>query len=281
MLLWCQVSTLCVAAGGPHTATASPAPWPWCSNWEGGVVALRSLDIAPALLPPAVRAALGGTREVLLCTARPLFLAVSPISTRLLWHGSCRRFGLADAATHTAEDGEEDDCFFENAQLCPSQARKELLFCCLFSTWLSLLASCLPAALLPAPLPGSCAWGCRPALQPPVMLPARLALRLPASLCIASCEYSGSWPALWPHQSPWPALPAARRPPSGWSTLLGQTGCSCLSCGRSLLALGLWARCCWPPWLPSQRRWRPRAAACHPPCCSAVAARWAQCRERG
>ncbi|KAL4433073.1 hypothetical protein ABPG77_006500 [Micractinium sp. CCAP 211/92] len=97
------------------------------SNWEGGVVALRSLDIAFALVPPGVRATLGVTRDVLLCTARPLFLDISPTSTRLLWHGSCRRFGLADAATHTAEDGAEDDCFFENAQLCPSQAPQWLI----------------------------------------------------------------------------------------------------------------------------------------------------------
>ena len=51
------------------------------------MVALRVLDLAPALLPPPGPGQpprqLG--RELLLAAARPLFLAPSPTSTRLLW----------------------------------------------------------------------------------------------------------------------------------------------------------------------------------------------------
>jgi hypothetical protein len=94
-------------------------------------VALRALDLGPALLPhppPATpsspqRPRRCAGREVLLATGRPLFLAASPASTRLLWHSSCQEFGLCDAATTTAEDGSEEDCFFKNELPCGMQVR--------------------------------------------------------------------------------------------------------------------------------------------------------------
>ncbi|PSC70856.1 F-box WD repeat-containing 7-like [Micractinium conductrix] len=129
------------ATGAPlaswHLATPMPPfyyIWSACgtrllflSNWDGGVVALRALDVAPMLLPAAQQAQQAQqdaqpTGDVLLCTERPLFLDVSPTSTRLLWHGGCLRFGLADAATQVAEDGADEDCFFENPHLCGTQA---------------------------------------------------------------------------------------------------------------------------------------------------------------
>ena len=93
------------------------------------MVALRALDLGPALLPHPPPAAPGlpqpprrwAGREVLLATGRPLFLAASPASTRLLWHSSCQEFGLCDAATTTAEDGSEEDCFFKNELPCGMQ----------------------------------------------------------------------------------------------------------------------------------------------------------------
>ena len=99
------------------------------------MVALRAVDLAPALLPPAPAQPGGGpgpgpgpgpaqpAREVLLCTARPLFLATSPSSTRLLWHGNSREWGLCDAATLVSEDGAEHDCFFANPRDCRCQVR--------------------------------------------------------------------------------------------------------------------------------------------------------------
>lgn len=115
------------------------------SNWAGDVVALRAVDIAPALVPlashqPAGAAGPSSTqqaqqarlvgREVLLCTARPLFLATSPNSTRLLWHGNSLEWGMCDAATQVSEDGAEHDCFFANARDCRCQAPQWVLDAC-------------------------------------------------------------------------------------------------------------------------------------------------------
>ena len=122
----------CKSFPSPHCSSA----FAWCSNWAGDVVALRAVDIAPALVPlashqPAGAAGPSSTqqaqqarlvgREVLLCTARPLFLATSPNSTRLLWHGNSLEWGMCDAATQVSEDGAEHDCFFANARDCRCQ----------------------------------------------------------------------------------------------------------------------------------------------------------------
>ncbi|PRW44266.1 F-box SNE-like [Chlorella sorokiniana] len=112
------------------------------SNWAGDVVALRAVDLAPALIPlsqPSPAGTAGPSaaqqaqqarqagQEVLLCTARPLFLAASPTSTRLLWHGNSLEWGMCDAATQVSEDGAEHDCFFANARDCRCQAPQWVL----------------------------------------------------------------------------------------------------------------------------------------------------------
>lgn len=135
------------------------------------MVALRALDLAPALLPPPGPGQpprqLG--RELLLAAARPLFLAPSPTSTRLLWHASCHLWGLCDAATLVSEDGTEHDCFAFNDPECRCQVGWAGL------GWLgSLPRACLAAAawarmacgshcLLSLPLPGMCSRATYPA----------------------------------------------------------------------------------------------------------------------
>lgn len=126
---WARCSRL--TAPSPPPCSASPCH---CSNWQGGMVALRALDLGPLLLPPQEqeRLGLGGNFEVLLCTARPLFLSASPTSTRVLWHGNGLNLGLCDAATNVSEDGSEHDCFFVNPALC----RAQVCVCSCCTSWL-------------------------------------------------------------------------------------------------------------------------------------------------
>ena len=109
------------------------------------MVALRALDLAPALLPPAAPGAPPRQleREVLLCASRPLFLSASPTCTRLVWHGGQREVGLCDAATLTAEDGSQDDCFFVNPLPCGSQVGAAPCWLTLTVAWRSIPGRCL------------------------------------------------------------------------------------------------------------------------------------------